>query len=81
MGVKRLACRGTVGTLTLTPQMRCRAKLKETIQVAEALPRKRCQGWTLPQNAERMGRSVPSVASILRRELEELRKRLKNEPP
>jgi DNA-directed RNA polymerase specialized sigma24 family protein len=38
---------------------------------------KHCQGWTLPQIAERIGRSVPSVASLLRRGLEELRKRLK----
>jgi hypothetical protein len=35
---------------------------------------------TLPQLAERLGRSVPSVASILRRGLEQPRKRLKNEP-
>src|SRR4051794_15324619 len=38
MGVKRLACRGTVGTLTPTAQVTGRAKLHETIQVTEALP-------------------------------------------
>jgi DNA-directed RNA polymerase specialized sigma24 family protein len=38
---------------------------------------KHCQGWTLPQIAERIGRTVPSVASLLRRGLEELRNRLK----
>jgi RNA polymerase sigma-70 factor, ECF subfamily len=42
----------------------------------EVLVLKHCQGWTLPQIAERMGKSVPSVASLLRRGLEELRKRL-----
>jgi hypothetical protein len=35
----------------------------------------------MPQIAERMGRSVPSVASLLRRGLEHLRKQLKVEPP
>ena len=39
MGVKRLACRGTVGSLTPTAQVTCRTKLQETIQVTEALPR------------------------------------------
>src|SRR3954465_15226931 len=39
MGVKRLACRGTVGTLTPTAQVTGRAKLQEAIQVAEAPPR------------------------------------------
>ena len=29
MGVKRLACRGTVGTLTPTAQVTCRAKLQD----------------------------------------------------
>jgi DNA-directed RNA polymerase specialized sigma24 family protein len=38
---------------------------------------KHCQGWTLPQIAERTGRTIPSVASLLRRGLEELRNRLK----
>jgi RNA polymerase sigma-70 factor, ECF subfamily len=43
----------------------------------EVVVLKHCHGWTLPQIAERLGRSVPSVASLLRRGLEELRKRLK----
>jgi hypothetical protein len=34
----------------------------------------------MPQIAERMGRSVPSVASLLRRGLEHLRKQLRVEP-
>ena len=37
----------------------------------------RKKGWTLPQIAERTGRSVPAVASLLRRGLAELRTRLK----
>ena len=43
----------------------------------EVVVLKHCQGWTLPQIADRIGRSVPAVASLLRRGLEELRKRLK----
>jgi RNA polymerase sigma-70 factor, ECF subfamily len=46
-------------------------------QIREVVVLKHCQGWTLPQIAERIGRSVPSVASLLRRGLEELRIRLK----
>ncbi len=38
-GVKRLACRGTVGTLTPTSQVTGRAKPHAIIQVTEALPR------------------------------------------
>ena len=38
MGVERLAFRGTVGALTPTSQVTSRAKLHETIQLAEALP-------------------------------------------
>jgi hypothetical protein len=34
----------------------------------------------MPQIAQRMGRSVPSVASLLRRGLEDLRKQLRVEP-
>jgi DNA-directed RNA polymerase specialized sigma24 family protein len=43
----------------------------------EVLVLKHCQGWTIPQIAERIGRTVPAVASLLRRGLEELRNRLK----
>ena len=43
----------------------------------EVVVLKHCQGWTLPRIAERVGKSVPSVASLLRRGLEELRTRLK----
>ena len=39
MGVKRLACRGAVGTLAPTAQVTGRTKLQKTIQVTEALPR------------------------------------------
>jgi RNA polymerase sigma-70 factor (ECF subfamily) len=42
----------------------------------EVVVLKHCQGWTLPQISARIGRSVPAVASLLRRGLEELRKRL-----
>jgi RNA polymerase sigma-70 factor (ECF subfamily) len=37
---------------------------------------KHCQGLTLKQISERIGRSVPAVASLLRRGLEELRHKL-----
>ena len=42
----------------------------------EVVVLKHCQGWTLQQIADRIGRSVPAVASLLRRGLEELRNRL-----
>jgi RNA polymerase sigma-70 factor (ECF subfamily) len=51
------------------------AELPELMR--EVVVLKHCQGWTLPQIAERIGRTVPSVASLLRRGLEELRNRLK----
>src|SRR5262249_47199678 len=51
------------------------AELPERMR--EVVVLKHCQGWTLPQIAERTGRTVPSVASLLRRGLEELRDRLK----
>jgi RNA polymerase sigma-70 factor, ECF subfamily len=51
------------------------AELPEVMR--EVVVLKHCQGWTLPQIAERIGRSVPSVASLLRRGLEALRNRLK----
>src|SRR6516164_2983314 len=51
------------------------AELPELMR--EVVVLKHCQGWTLPKIAERIGRSVPSVASLLRRGLEELRNRLK----
>ena len=44
----------------------------------EVVVLKHCQGWTLPQIAARIGRSVPAVASLLRRGLEGLRKRMKS---
>ena len=53
------------------------AELPELMR--EVVVLKHCQGWTLPQIAERIGRSVPSVASLLRRGLEELRNRLKDQ--
>jgi RNA polymerase sigma-70 factor (ECF subfamily) len=51
------------------------AELPESMR--EVLVLKHCQGWTLPRIAERTGRTVPSVASLLRRGLEELRGRMK----
>lgn len=42
----------------------------------EVVVLKHCQNWTLKQIAERIGRSVPAVASLLRRGLEELRHHL-----
>jgi RNA polymerase sigma-70 factor (ECF subfamily) len=43
----------------------------------EVVVLKHCQGWTLQQIADRIGRSVPAVASLLRRGLEDLRNRMK----
>jgi RNA polymerase sigma-70 factor (ECF subfamily) len=51
------------------------AELPERMR--EVVVLKHCQGWTLPQIAERTGRTVPAVASLLRRGLEELRDRMK----
>src|SRR5262249_11654704 len=51
------------------------AELPELMR--EMVVLKHCQGWTLPQIAQRLGRSIPSVASLLRRGLEDLRHRLK----
>ena len=51
------------------------AELPELMR--EVVVLKHCQGWTLPRIAERIGRSVPAVASLLRRGLEDLRNRLK----
>jgi RNA polymerase sigma-70 factor (ECF subfamily) len=45
----------------------------------EVVVLKHCQGWTLQRIADRIGRSVPAVASLLRRGLEELRNRLNSE--
>lgn len=45
----------------------------------EAVVLKHCQGWTMSQIAERMARTVPAVASLLRRGLEQLRSRLNGE--
>jgi RNA polymerase sigma factor (sigma-70 family) len=50
------------------------AELPEPMR--EVVVLKHCEGWTLPRIAERIGRSVPAVASLLRRGLEELRNRL-----
>lgn len=46
-------------------------------QMREVVVLKHCQGWTLRRIAERMGKTVPAVASLLRRGLEEMRNRLK----
>jgi RNA polymerase sigma-70 factor (ECF subfamily) len=43
----------------------------------EVVVLKHCQGWTLPQISNHIGRSIPAVASLLRRGLEQLRERLK----
>jgi RNA polymerase sigma-70 factor (ECF subfamily) len=42
----------------------------------EAVVLKHLRGWTLQRIAEHLQRSIPSVASLLRRGLEELRRRL-----
>jgi RNA polymerase sigma-70 factor, ECF subfamily len=63
---------------------------EELLRMVEALARlpdlmrevvvlKHCQGLTLQQIGEQIGRSVPAVASLLRRGLEALRNQLKTE--
>lgn len=47
----------------------------------EVVVLKHCQGWTLSRIAERMGKTVPAVASLLRRGMEDLRKRLSGGGP
>jgi RNA polymerase sigma-70 factor, ECF subfamily len=42
----------------------------------EVVVLKHLRGWTLQQIAEHLGRTVPAVASLLRRGLEDLRRRL-----
>jgi DNA-directed RNA polymerase specialized sigma24 family protein len=42
----------------------------------EVLVLKHCQGWTLQRIADHTGRTVPAVASLLRRGLQEMRTRL-----
>jgi RNA polymerase sigma-70 factor, ECF subfamily len=51
------------------------AELPDTMRTVVLL--KHCQGWTLKQIAEHIGRSVPAVASLLRRGLEQLRTQLR----
>jgi RNA polymerase sigma-70 factor, ECF subfamily len=50
------------------------AELPETMR--EVVVLKHCQDWTLQQIAERIGKTVPAVASYLRRGLAQLRERL-----
>jgi len=45
----------------------------------EVVVLKHYQGWTLKQIADRLKRSIPSIASLLRRGLEQLRIRLQPE--
>lgn len=47
-------------------------------RMRDAVVLKHCQGWTLQQVAERLNKTVPAVASLLRRGLEQLRKQLAN---
>ncbi len=50
------------------------AELPETMR--EVVVLKHCQGWTMAQIAERVDKSIPAVASLLRRGLEQLRRQL-----
>ena len=45
-------------------------------RMREVVVLKHCQGWTLERIGERMGKTVPAVASLLRRGLEQLRLKL-----
>jgi len=58
------------GTLADLPEL-----MREVVEL------KHCQGWTLPLISERIGRPVSSVACLLCRGLERLRKRMKSEQP
>ena len=42
----------------------------------EVVVLKHCRGWTLAQIRAETGRSIPAIASLLRRGLEQLRDRL-----
>jgi RNA polymerase sigma-70 factor (ECF subfamily) len=50
-------------------------------RMREVVVLKHCQGWTLQQIADRTAKTVPAVASLLRRGLEQLRLRLAPEGP
>jgi RNA polymerase sigma factor (sigma-70 family) len=50
------------------------ARLPERMR--EVVVLKHCQGWTLQRIADHIGRTVPAVASLLRRGLAELRREL-----
>jgi RNA polymerase sigma-70 factor, ECF subfamily len=50
-------------------------------RMREVVVLKHCQGWTLQQIADRLGKTVPAVASLLRRGLEQLRLRLDPKGP
>ena len=45
-------------------------------RMREVVVLKHCQGWTLQRIADHIGRSVPAVASLLRRALADLRREL-----
>jgi len=47
-------------------------------RMREVVVLKHCQGWTLHRIAEHIGRSVPAVASLLRRGLADLRRELES---
>jgi RNA polymerase sigma-70 factor (ECF subfamily) len=80
---------GLVGGLAAdqTSPSRAAQRNEELLQLANALAElpepmrevvilKHCRGQTLQEIADRIGKTVPSVASLLRRGLEALRKRL-----
>jgi DNA-directed RNA polymerase specialized sigma24 family protein len=46
------------------------------VEFREVVVLKHCQGWTLRHIADHLGKSVPTVASLLRRGLEEPRRQL-----
>jgi RNA polymerase sigma-70 factor (ECF subfamily) len=45
----------------------------------EVVVLKHCQGWTLNQIADRIGKTTPAVASLLRRGIEQMRTQLQTE--
>ena len=79
---------GIVGLITKMPREWAEPQLLRMVEALAQLPDlmrevvvlKHCQGMTLQQIGERIGRSVPAVASLLRRGLKALRDELKDEP-
>ena len=80
---------GLAGGRSGRPPAASSSRNEEMLRLVDALARlpdrmrevvvlKHCQGWTLQRIADHIGRSVPAVASLLRRGLADLRQDLEN---